>query len=255
MEGLLDHQEPEILHRAEHVRVGGRVRGVRVDRQPDVRVGGSHGAHAIEVRARLDLQLDPPVALREVALDLLQEHFGRRRDPDAHTAFDPAAIGPEPGGERCPLRSELRVHEGVQQCGLRHRVPPDLDERRLHARHVDVAGPEERGNEELPEHEPGALVELTAEVGRVSATHSPQPSASSVSTRTITQRFSATSPKLVRNGRTRGSRRGAARRSGPWSRVPPGQERVGGPGSVEGPHDQPRPEARLERFGGGIAPA
>ena len=41
--------------------------------------------------------------------------------------------------------------------------------------------------------------------GSMSATHSPHPSASSVSTRARMQTFSVDVPKLVRNGRTSGS--------------------------------------------------
>ena len=62
VEGLFDHQEIRIVHRAEHLGVGRRVRAVRVDGEEDSRVDGANGAYAIDVDAGFDLELDTKVA-------------------------------------------------------------------------------------------------------------------------------------------------------------------------------------------------
>ena len=96
VEGLFDHQEVELVHGPEHIGVGEGVRGVRVYREQDVRMRRTHGADALQVRTGLDLELDPTVALRQVALDLVQQSLGRRGDPDAHPALHPGLVRAEP---------------------------------------------------------------------------------------------------------------------------------------------------------------
>jgi hypothetical protein len=63
VERLLDHEQVEGVEGAEDLDVLERVRGVRIDRQQDVRVRRAHGPDALDVRARLELELDPPVPL------------------------------------------------------------------------------------------------------------------------------------------------------------------------------------------------
>ncbi len=96
VEGLFDHQEAELVHGPEHISVGEGVGGVRVHREKDVRMRRTHGADALQVRIGLDLQLDPPVALRQEALDLIQQRLGRRSDPDADAALHPGLVRAEP---------------------------------------------------------------------------------------------------------------------------------------------------------------
>ena len=70
MQGLFDHQQLEIVERSEHVEIVQRVRGVRVDGQEDVRMIGSDRRDPVHVQAGRDLELDPPVALLEIVVDL-----------------------------------------------------------------------------------------------------------------------------------------------------------------------------------------
>src|SRR5439155_609479 len=72
VQGLLDHDEPELVERLEERRIGELVGRVRVDREGRVRQLASHLANDLQVATGLDLQLDPTVPLRKVAVDLLQ---------------------------------------------------------------------------------------------------------------------------------------------------------------------------------------
>ena len=74
---LLDQQQVEGVEPRQVPRVGERVRRVRVDLQQHVVAEPlADRAHRLDVPARLDLQLDPDVALVEVAADGVEQ----RRD-------------------------------------------------------------------------------------------------------------------------------------------------------------------------------
>ena len=116
------------------------------------------GANAIDVDPGFDLELDAPVALLQVAAHLLEERLGRGCDPDAHAALRRARSAPSqvlPG--TLPLRSQLRIDERIEQgwpwpSGCRG--PPRSTT--LDGGDVHVARAEQRGREEVAEHEPGS---------------------------------------------------------------------------------------------------
>ena len=74
MQRLLDHEQVELVERTEDVEV---VRAcTRRSRRPTAAMSGCASrtaADALHVQARLDLQLDAPVPLGEVAVDLVAE--------------------------------------------------------------------------------------------------------------------------------------------------------------------------------------
>src|SRR5205823_5701219 len=80
-------QEAERVERPQVGCTGQRVSGVRVGLQRQVRAESvPHRPDRLNVPARLDLELDPPVALLQVTFDLA-EQFGHRTG-DAHRAPD-----------------------------------------------------------------------------------------------------------------------------------------------------------------------
>ncbi len=99
MERLFDHQQIEGVERAEHVQILEGVRGVRVDGQQDVRMVGSDRRDPVEVQTRRDLELDPPVTLGEVPIDLCAQLVDGLRDPDRHAADDLFLVRTQVRGE------------------------------------------------------------------------------------------------------------------------------------------------------------
>jgi hypothetical protein len=89
---------------------------------------------------RLDLQLDPDVAVVEVALDGRQQFVGRVVDADAHPARDVGPLGAEELGERLLGAAELRIEDRHLDRSLGHRVPVQLPQCRC-----DVGGLERTG--------------------------------------------------------------------------------------------------------------
>ncbi len=79
-ERLLDQQQPEGVELGEVLGVVERVGGVGVDLQQHVVAEAlAHGGDALDVEARLDLQLDAQVAVVEVAGHLIEQLGGGRR--------------------------------------------------------------------------------------------------------------------------------------------------------------------------------
>ena len=138
VKGLLDHQEVERVELAKHAHVPERVRGVRVDRQQDIGVRPTNGSDALDVGAGLDLQLDPPIPLREVAGDLLEEALGGRGDADGDATDHPFAFGAEERCEGTVLGAQRRVHERVDDRRLRHRVTSRERENALDAADLEI---------------------------------------------------------------------------------------------------------------------
>ena len=157
---LFDHQQVELVERQEDVHVGERVGGVRVDRQQDAGVRRADRAHAFHVQARLDLQLDAPVPLREIAVHLREQLVGRPRDADRDAAGHAIGRRPEVFGQRSPRRAELGVQERVDQRGLGHRVAAHARQDAIEVVGRDVTRGEQRREQEPAEDEPRAVVEL-----------------------------------------------------------------------------------------------
>ena len=77
-QGLLDHDQVEVVELDQVVRVVQGVRVVRVGHQRRFRAEPlADGVQVVEVLARLDLQLDLPVALGQRLLRLVGQLFGR----------------------------------------------------------------------------------------------------------------------------------------------------------------------------------
>ena len=132
-EGLLDEQQVERVEAGEQRDVVGRVRRVRVDLEQPARAELlAHGPDRHEVPAGLDLELDAPVALLDVARDLVEELLEGRRDADRDAAVHPLPLGAEQLAHRAALRAQLGVEHGRLERPLRHPVARDERERRGH---------------------------------------------------------------------------------------------------------------------------
>ena len=81
---LLNHQQVQVVHLRQMIRVCQRVRAVRVQHQRNVGQGSPYPARQFHVPARLNLQLDAAVALCQPLIDDRQCCFHARLDADAH---------------------------------------------------------------------------------------------------------------------------------------------------------------------------
>ena len=72
-ERLLQHQEPEPIQLQEVLEVVQVVGCIGVGRERDLRVALPYRAHRLDVPARLELDLDPPVAFLQVLGDDRQQ--------------------------------------------------------------------------------------------------------------------------------------------------------------------------------------
>ena len=114
--------------------VGQRVGGVGVHLQRHVAESLPHSAHGLNVPARLDLQLDPPVALVQVSADGLQKLSERRLDADRDAAIHRAPDGAEKSSERLALGAQLCVEDRHLDRRLRHLMSVDRMQQRRHVR-------------------------------------------------------------------------------------------------------------------------
>ena len=165
MERLFDHQQAEVVERSEDVEVLEGVRGVRVDRQEDVRMVGPDRRDAVEVHPGRDLELDPPVAVGEVPVHLGTQLIGGLGDADRHAAEDGLPGRSQVRGERLAASSQLGVQHRVHEGRLRHRVAPDEAEDIVQRLRRYLRLVEQGGREERLDRTPGALVPLRTEVG------------------------------------------------------------------------------------------
>mgnify|MGYP007107674785 CR=1 FL=1 len=149
-ERLLQHEQVERVERLQRGGVGQSVGRVGVEHQRDVRELGAHGPRQLHVVARLDLQLDAPVALLQVAGNDVYRLGEARLDADADADLD-ALARPFRVGERQLLGEGEAVALGRQ-------IPDRLLQRRLGQR---VAAHEAEARRDLLR-----LVQLCAEQGR-----------------------------------------------------------------------------------------
>ena len=158
---LFQEQEAERVERPQVGCTGQRVSGVRVGLQRQVRAESvPHRPDRLNVPARLDLELDPPVALLQVTFDLA-EQFGHRtgdahRDPDR----DPVPHRPQILGKRHLFRAQLRVqHRRLQRC-LGQLMPLDRREHPLDPGRCRVRGCHQHRDQILGHHRPRPRQEL-----------------------------------------------------------------------------------------------
>ena len=124
VERLLHVVEPERVERAQRVRVRQRVRRIRVHRERDVGKSVAHRGETLRVAAGLDLELDPPVALRDVLAHVLDGVGGRGRDPERDADLDGVARAAERLPERDARGPRKQIPQRALHGGLRHPVPP-----------------------------------------------------------------------------------------------------------------------------------
>src|ERR671923_2736372 len=165
MQRLLDHEEVAFVEVSEHSGVVERVRGICVDGKQDVGEGVANRANPLDVEARLDLQLDPPIALPQVPGHQLEQRLRRRLDPHRDAALDAVPRATEVLGEGTTERTQVRVEERVDERGLRHGISPDEGEHTLDVVGSDISGRDERGRQQVPKDEPRAGVPLLGVVG------------------------------------------------------------------------------------------
>ena len=90
-QGLLDHEQAELVHLLEQGRILEGVGRVRVDHQHPIGEGRSGRPRVADVAPRLDLHLDPQIAVLQEATDLLDQRLGRGLNADADTHNDSIA--------------------------------------------------------------------------------------------------------------------------------------------------------------------
>lgn len=125
LQGLLDEQQAELVQRLQPRQVGLGVGRVGVDLQRDVAELASDRAHRLDVPPGLDLQLDPLVALIEVATDRRHQLVHLRHDADAHPARHAVVHGPEVCREAHVRAAQLGVQDSHLDGRLGHPVTPD----------------------------------------------------------------------------------------------------------------------------------
>jgi hypothetical protein len=112
----------ELVESSELRRVLDRVRSICVHLEEDVAEALSYRANRLDVVPGLDLQLDAPVALGEVALDRLQEVGDVVVDPDRDAAVDLGPHSTEVLAERRAARTQIGVEDRSLECRLCHRM-------------------------------------------------------------------------------------------------------------------------------------
>ena len=137
--------------------------------------GGAGGAEVVDVATRLDLQLDPAVALGHPGGDLGLDGVGGGQQPDRDAGGNRGGgagrVGGEATGEGSAGGPPLGVEHGELEGGLRHRMADDAGEGRPHPVRretggLDGGGVEQPGHQVVAQHGQGALGVLGG-VGRL----------------------------------------------------------------------------------------
>ena len=129
---LLDEQQVEGVQGGQLARLRQGVGRVRVHLQQDVAEPLANRAYRLDVPALLDLQLDPLVALGQVAVHGVEQLRHRLHDAHGDAAGDPGPGGAQVLSQRQAGRPEFGVQHGGLQRGLGHQVPLEPAERRSH---------------------------------------------------------------------------------------------------------------------------
>src|SRR5919108_1914874 len=145
-------------------------RPIPVSSMPPIHTGtpcAAHRPHRLDVPARLDLELDPAIALVEVAADSLQKFGDRRMDADGHAAVDLLSHRPEELAEGPACGTQLGVEHRHLDGGLGHVVPVHGMKQPRHAGRHQLAA-EQPGQQVMDEDVLRALYVLRR-VGRLLA--------------------------------------------------------------------------------------
>ena len=164
---LLDVVEAELVELVEHACIGQAIGAVGIDAERHARQRLAHGAQRLHVPPRLDLELQPLVARRGVALGLLHRGRDAALDPDRRPHFDGSldAAQERPQGYGRGLR--LEVPEGRLEGGHRHVVPADAVERRQQLGGRSEGAPHDPRQDVVLESRPGRVRGLIAVTGNV----------------------------------------------------------------------------------------
>ena len=182
---LLDQQQVEVVESPEVGAVGAAVGGVGVDLERGVGADQvADGGHLLDVVARLDLQLDPYVAVVDVPLHGGEQLVDRVVDADAHPARDAGGGDAEEVGERAVLRTELGVEDGHLQRPLGHRMAVQLGEARSHVGGVERAAGHQPG-EQVVDHHVLRAVDVLGGVARVAERHALAPALGALPSRRL----------------------------------------------------------------------
>ncbi len=107
---LFDEEQCEFVQATEQLRVDEGVRGVRVDLQRNVVAELlAHRSHGSDVPARLDLQLDSHVTLRQIVADGLEQLRDAVLDADGHSRGNSRASGTEVPSERLSASAQFSI--------------------------------------------------------------------------------------------------------------------------------------------------
>ena len=209
-QGLLDHQEIEVVERAEERRRGRR--GCK--RHWRQTINGISPkccrirADELDVFARADLDLHPLVAFRQVSLDGLEQLDDGRGKSDGQPGFDAAGCLARETRPSMSARLAWRVRprrsqHAVSAPAIANRLPVQLDATRgdLVSRQ-ESAGRASSGRDPVREVVPTPLgrVARVTERGGHRLELSPIPSPLGVSIVTRIASLTATSPPEIRNG-------------------------------------------------------
>ncbi len=123
MQGLLDVVQPELVDTAQKVEHFQRVGRVGVDGELDGRELGANRGEQVDVPARLDLQLDPLVALLDVAAHIVHR-VRQRRHAEACPDRDLGALATQQSPQWHRRLAGVAVPHGQLERGLGHRVAP-----------------------------------------------------------------------------------------------------------------------------------
>ena len=160
---LLDEQQVVRVEPRELAGVSQRVGGVGVDLQGDVTEPLADRGDRCDVPARLDLELDPQVTLRQVGVDRVEQLRHGVHDADADPGGDGVAHRAEVVREAAPGRAQLGVEHRQLERRLGHLVALDRLERGRDAGSGQpVAHGREARDEEAAQHLGGPVDVLGA---------------------------------------------------------------------------------------------
>ena len=128
------------------------VGGVRVYLEENVSEPLADRADRHDVLAGFDLELDPAVAVCEVALDGAEEIVHVLVDADRDTAVDLCPGGTEVVAEGHFLCTQLGIEDRHLERSLRHRVPAHAAQRRCNVLRPHVAAREQPRQQMLANH-------------------------------------------------------------------------------------------------------
>ena len=129
---------------------------------------------AIDVEARLDLQLDPQVAVVEIPGDLFEQLRDIVGDPDGHPGGHPVGDRAEVLGERPAGGAQLGIEHRHLQRRLGHRMSFEDFQQRADVLGLDVAAVEQPRGEEVGDDVFGA-VDVFGRVPRLGPRHALAP--------------------------------------------------------------------------------